>query len=82
MKEIISLIHITRKNTKEDEHVSRRRFGLPDRLAILRSGLSRLVPQETKSVGEPLYLDESALTVPSLGLHRICLELARLGDWF
>jgi len=36
--------------------------------------------QETKSAGEPLYLDESTLTVPSLGLQRVCLELARLGE--
>jgi phosphate:Na+ symporter len=37
-------------------------------------------PQETKEPSEPLYLDESALTVPSLGLQRVSLELARLGD--
>jgi phosphate:Na+ symporter len=36
--------------------------------------------QEIKSAGEPLYLDESALAVVSLGLQRICLELARLGE--
>jgi phosphate:Na+ symporter len=36
--------------------------------------------QETKSPGEPLYLDESALTIPSLGLERLCLELARMGE--
>ena len=36
--------------------------------------------QETKEAGESHYLDESALTVPSLGLQRVCLELARLGD--
>ncbi|TDV09451.1 Na/Pi cotransporter family protein [Paraburkholderia caballeronis] len=30
--------------------------------------------------GEPVYLDESSLTVPSLGLQRVRLELARLGQ--
>lgn len=43
----------------------------------------RIVParhRETKTAGEPIYLDESALTVPSLGLHRVCLELARMGE--
>jgi phosphate:Na+ symporter len=37
-------------------------------------------PQETRRVGDPLYLDESSLTVPSLGLQRVYLELARLGQ--
>jgi phosphate:Na+ symporter len=36
--------------------------------------------KETKRAGDPLYLDESSLTVPSLGLQRIRLELARLGQ--
>jgi phosphate:Na+ symporter len=35
---------------------------------------------QTKPAGEPVYLDESSLTVPSLGLERIRLELARLGE--
>lgn len=34
----------------------------------------------TKPAGEPVYLDESSLAVPSLGLERIRLELARLGE--
>ncbi|PXW23316.1 Na/Pi cotransporter family protein [Paraburkholderia caballeronis] len=33
-----------------------------------------------KPAGEPVYLDESSLTVPSLGLQRVRLELARLGQ--
>ncbi|MFC4526785.1 Na/Pi cotransporter family protein [Dyella halodurans] len=37
-------------------------------------------PQETKPAGEAIYLDESSLTVPSLGLERVCLELKRLGE--
>jgi len=37
-------------------------------------------PMETKPAGVPVYLDESSLTVPSLGLERICLELRRLGE--
>ena len=36
--------------------------------------------KETKRAGDPLYLDESSLSVPSLGLQRIRLELARLGE--
>lgn len=36
--------------------------------------------QKTKSADEPLYLDESSLTIPSVGLQRITLELARLGE--
>jgi phosphate:Na+ symporter len=36
--------------------------------------------QETKRAGEPQYLDESALTIPSVGLERISLELTRLGE--
>ncbi|RSL15636.1 phosphate:Na+ symporter [Edaphobacter aggregans] len=43
----------------------------------------RIVParrQKTKSVGEPLYLDESALEIPSVGLQRVSLELTRLGE--
>lgn len=35
---------------------------------------------QTKPAGEPVYLDESSLTVPSLGLERIRLELSRLGE--
>lgn len=35
---------------------------------------------EVKPVGEALYLDESSLTVPSIGLQRICMELTRLGQ--
>jgi phosphate:Na+ symporter len=36
--------------------------------------------KETKRAGDPLYLDESSLTAPSLGIQRICLELTRLGE--
>ena len=36
--------------------------------------------KETKTAGEPQYLDESALTIPSVGLGRISLELTRLGE--
>ena len=36
--------------------------------------------QKTKSAGEPLYLDESALEIPSVGLQRVSLELTRLGE--
>jgi phosphate:Na+ symporter len=36
--------------------------------------------QKTKSADEPLYLDESSLTIPSVGLQRITLELGRLGE--
>jgi phosphate:Na+ symporter len=36
--------------------------------------------QKTKSAGEPLYLDESSLGIPSVGLQRVSLELTRLGE--
>ena len=36
--------------------------------------------QKTKGADEPLYLDESSLTIPSVGLQRITLELGRLGE--
>jgi phosphate:Na+ symporter len=36
--------------------------------------------QKTKSAGEPLYLDESSLEIPSVGLQRVSLELTRLGE--
>jgi len=36
--------------------------------------------QATKRAGEPLYLDESALEVSSVGLQRVRLETARLGE--
>jgi len=36
--------------------------------------------KETKRAGDPLYLDESSLTAPSLALQRIRLELTRLGE--
>ena len=36
--------------------------------------------KKTKSAGEPLYLDESALEIPSVGLQRVSLELTRLGQ--
>ena len=35
---------------------------------------------ESRSPAEPRYLDESALTVPSVGIQRVRLEAARLGD--
>jgi phosphate:Na+ symporter len=43
----------------------------------------RIVParrQKNKSTGEPLYLDESSLGIPSVGLQRVSLELKRLGE--
>ena len=36
--------------------------------------------QKTRSAGEPLYLDESSLAIPSVGLQRVSLELKRLGE--
>jgi phosphate:Na+ symporter len=36
--------------------------------------------QKTRSAGEPLYLDESSLAIPSVGLQRVSLELTRLGQ--
>lgn len=36
--------------------------------------------QEAKRAGDPVYLDESSLTAPSLGLQRVRLELTRLGN--
>jgi len=36
--------------------------------------------QEVKRAGDPIYLDESSLTAPSLGLQRVRLELTRLGQ--
>ncbi|SIT43889.1 Na/Pi-cotransporter II-related protein [Paraburkholderia ribeironis] len=42
-----------------------------------------LVPKRapgTKRAGEPLYLDKSSLTVPSVGLERVRIELTRLGQ--
>jgi phosphate:Na+ symporter len=36
--------------------------------------------QEAKRAGEPLYLDKSSLTVPSVGLQRVRIELTRLGQ--
>jgi phosphate:Na+ symporter len=41
-----------------------------------------VVPKRAKAVkapGDPLYLDESSLTVPTLGLQRVRIELSRLG---
>jgi len=35
---------------------------------------------ETKPLGDPVYLDTSALEMPSLGLQRVRLELSRLGN--
>jgi len=35
--------------------------------------------QAAKPAGDPLYLDASSLTVPSLGLQRVRIELTRLG---
>jgi phosphate:Na+ symporter len=43
----------------------------------------RIAPRrgpQIKPAGEPVFLDESSLTVPSLGLERTRLELARLGQ--
>jgi phosphate:Na+ symporter len=43
----------------------------------------RIVParrQATKRASEPVYLDESALEVSSVGLQRVRLETARLGE--
>lgn len=42
-----------------------------------------IVPKRVKReqrTGDPVYLDESSLTVPSLGLQRVRLELTRLGN--
>ncbi|WP_343056431.1 Na/Pi cotransporter family protein [Paraburkholderia ultramafica] len=36
--------------------------------------------REAKRAGDPVYLDESSLTAPSLGLERVRLELTRLGQ--
>ncbi|SMG53149.1 Na/Pi cotransporter family protein [Paraburkholderia susongensis] len=36
--------------------------------------------QKIKRAGDPVYLDESSLTAPSLGLQRVRLELTRLGQ--
>lgn len=37
-------------------------------------------PSEVQPVGDPVYLDETALGVPALALQRAQLELARLGE--
>jgi phosphate:Na+ symporter len=50
------------------------------RLAQLAQIIVPTRRQKTKSAGEPLYLDESALEIPSVGLQRVSLELARLGQ--
>ena len=46
--------------------------------------LARLIvpsrPTEIERPGQPVYLDESSLTAPSLALERMRLELARAGD--
>jgi len=42
-----------------------------------------IAPSRTKKekpLGEPVYLDTSSLTVPSLGLQRVRLELTRFGE--
>jgi phosphate:Na+ symporter len=49
-------------------------------LARLAQGLVPARGRKTKEDHEPLYLDESALAVPSLGLQRVHLELIRLGE--
>jgi phosphate:Na+ symporter len=36
--------------------------------------------QEAKRTGDPVYLDKSSLTVPSVGLQRVRIELTRLGE--
>jgi phosphate:Na+ symporter len=35
---------------------------------------------QTKPLGDPAYLDETSLAVPSLGLQRVRLEVSRLGN--
>src|SRR5215831_1300494 len=37
-------------------------------------------PKAKEPPGDPVYLDDASLTVPSLGIQRVRLELARLGD--
>jgi len=37
-------------------------------------------PREKELPGDPVYLDDVSLTVPSLGIQRVRLELARLGE--
>lgn len=36
-------------------------------------------PSEVRPAGDPVYLDETALTVPAMALERVGLELTRLG---
>lgn len=37
-------------------------------------------PNDTKRAGDPVYLDDTFLTVPSMALQRAQMELTRLGD--
>jgi len=37
-------------------------------------------PDDTKRTGDPIYLDDTFLTVPSMALQRVQMELTRLGD--
>ncbi|MFC5428789.1 Na/Pi cotransporter family protein [Paraburkholderia denitrificans] len=49
-------------------------------IARLARMIVRTRQVETKPLGNPQYLDETSLTVPSLGLQRVRLELFRLGN--
>src|SRR4029077_14031649 len=49
-------------------------------LARLAQAMVPARARKAKEDYEPLYLDESALAVPSLGLQRVHLELGRLGQ--
>jgi phosphate:Na+ symporter len=48
-------------------------------LARLAQAIAPVRGRKTKEDQEPLYLDDSALAAPSLGLQRVHLELNRLG---
>jgi phosphate:Na+ symporter len=49
-------------------------------IASLAQAIAPARGRKTKEDHEPLYLEESALAVPSLGLQRVHLELNRLGE--
>ncbi|CAB3805613.1 hypothetical protein LMG28688_06207 [Paraburkholderia caffeinitolerans] len=49
-------------------------------IARLARMIVRSREPETKPIGNPAYLDETSMAVPSLGLQRVRLEVIRLGD--
>ncbi|QBR03079.1 Na/Pi cotransporter family protein [Paraburkholderia pallida] len=49
-------------------------------IARLARMIVRTRTPETKPLGDPAYLDETSLGVPSLGLQRVRLEVSRLGN--